>query len=443
MKNINRKTAFMSLIFALLVFTGCSAASDNTSAPRETDLLGDTTSTESGEDQSDDLEMLIPNRLFPMGGGTKEGYYYVEPGADVLSGRIRYIDYANAVDIPLSPQINSDHTGAEDTAYLDSIIGDYRMFTWKDHLYFIRSGASSYVEGSEFGELAAGAVYRMNLDGSERTTLYQGDGSGDLQMYAVGAEDSIYLFRQTTQAVDVIQVTDNGKDTRVAAQLPVDAMYLLVGCADGKMYFHVIGYDPNRLDANGEGGATHMFSALDVQTGELTEIFDLNPPNGSYTEPYMAGQTLYLYHPNGTPRVDVCDTDGTVKQTMDLSGVLSNFIKPGTNLYTVGDTLFIPCWDERKGQGLNVLVNAAAGTVETSNILLTQQDGKDSTGAIVLADNGNSYLAITAIRYVDAEMPTGDGTSVSVQSQQYEYSLIDKEKFTSDTPPAQVVDRMT
>ena len=87
--------------------------------------------------------MLIPDRAFPLGASTQDGYYYVEPGTtNSLTGMIRYVDYASAVDLPLSTQVNSSHTDDSDTAYLDSIIGDYRMFLFHDHLYFIRSGSS-------------------------------------------------------------------------------------------------------------------------------------------------------------------------------------------------------------------------------------------------------------------------------------------------------------
>mgnify|MGYP003363305911 CR=1 FL=1 len=390
-----------------------------------------------------DLRMLVPDRLFPLGAGTQDGYYYVEPGiADSLTGQIRYVDYANAVDIPLSAQINSNHMDETDSACLDSIIGDYRMFVYNDHLYFIRSGSYSYVNDSTLGKLARGAVYRMDLDGGNQTLVYESDGSGNLQMYAVGGKDVLYLFQRTSEAVDVIRVPENGGNTHVIASLPLDANYQLIGCRKNWMYFHVMGYDPDKINSlGGLGSITHTLTVLNVQTGELNDLCDLCPDDSQYAEPYMAGTTLLYYYPNGGPQVAFCDEQGQVQSTVTLVNAKAESFQQIDNPYVVGDTLFIPCWDDRQKQGYQILVDCKTGNVSRSDICLTQEDGKDSLGAAVLAETETDYLAVTAIGYKDAEMPLADGTTTSVQNQVYMYSLIPKQQFTAQTPVLQTVHR--
>ena len=204
MKKTKNALPIMACALAIALLTGCGG---NQSVSQSTA----SSSTTEQENIVQNLTMLIPDRRLTLGVGTQDGYYYVQPGAsDYLTGQIRYVDYATAMDVPLSTQVNSDHADETDPSYLDSIIGDYRLFIYDGHLYFIRAGASAYVEGSEFGDLATGAVYRMNLDGSERTQVYSGDGSGDLMMYAVGGEDALYLFEQTVEGIDVLRVPESG-----------------------------------------------------------------------------------------------------------------------------------------------------------------------------------------------------------------------------------------
>lgn len=434
---MKKKICAVLALFPALLLAGCGGdrnASQSTASSPSTEPVN----------IAQNLTMLIPDRRLTMGAGTQDGYYYVQPGvSDSLTGQIRYVDYATAMDIPLSTQVNSDHTDETDPSYLDSIIGDYRLFVYDGHLYFIRAGASAYVEGSEFGDLATGAVYRMNLDDSERTQVYGGDGSGDLMMYAVGGEGVLYLFEQKVEGIDVLRVPESGGAAETIATLsPDDGSYLLIGCRDGLLYFHVIGYDPDKKNSMGDmGRSTHTLVTLDIQTGAQTDLADLCPNDSRYAEPYMAGNTLLYYYPNGERKVALCDANGEVKSTVPLAEAASDFQQVDTP-YVVGNTLFIPCWDDEQKHGYQILVNAETGEVSRSDVCLTQEDGKDPLGATVLAETDSDYLAMTEIRYEDAQMPTGDGTMATVQNQVYGYSLIPKQQFTTREPAQQSIERM-
>ena len=434
---MKKKICAVLALFPALLLAGCGG---------DRNVSQSTASSPAAEpvNIAQNLTMLIPDRRLTMGAGTQDGYYYVQPGvSDSLTGQIRYVDYATAMDIPLSTQVNSDHADETDPSYLDSIIGDYRLFVYDGHLYFIRAGASAYVEGSEFGDLATGAVYRMNLDDSERTQVYGGDGSGDLMMYAVGGEGVLYLFEQKVEGIDVLRVPESGGAAETIATLsPDDGSYLLIGCRDGLLYFHVISYDPNKKNSMGDmGRSTHTLVTLDIQTGAQTDLADLCPNDSRYAEPYMAGNTLLYYYPNGERKVALCDANGEVKSTVPLAEAASDFQQVDTP-YVVGNTLFIPCWDNEQKHGYQILVNAETGEVSRSDVCLTQEDGKDPLGATVLAETGSDYLAMTEIRYEDAQMPMGDGTTATVQNQVYGYSLIPKQQFTTREPAQQSIERM-
>ena len=85
MKKIKRLLAFTACAAACCLLSGCLAVPVQAPPAASTEHL----------------TMLIPDRAFPLGASTQDGYYYVEPGTtNSLTGMIRYVDYASAVDLP-------------------------------------------------------------------------------------------------------------------------------------------------------------------------------------------------------------------------------------------------------------------------------------------------------------------------------------------------------
>lgn len=449
MNKTRRSRQILACVAAAVLLAGCrgggaAPAPSDTAAAQSAATSEQSATAPAPSGTAETLTMLLPDRFFALGAGTQDGYYYVQPGtSDSLTGQIRYVDYAAATDAPLSAQGNGDSGGETDPSYLDSIIGDYRLFIYDEHLYFIRAGGAAYVESGEFGGRGAGAVYRMNLDGSERTQVYSVDDSGRLLMYAVGGEEALYLFEENSEGVGVLRVPESGGAAETITTLPpVDGSYQLIGCRDGLLYFHVIGYDPDKKNSAGDmGSSTHTLVTLDVQTGAQTDLVDLCPDGGSYAEPYMAGSTLMYYYPDGEHKVAFCDANGAVESTVSLTEGASDF-QQVDNPYVVGDTLFIPCWDDEQKHGYQILVNAATGEVSRSDVYLTREDGKDPLGATVLAETDTEYLVVSDIHYEDAQMLAGDGTTATVQNQVYGYSLIPKQQFTTPDPAQQRIERL-
>lgn len=305
-------TRFAAVAAALALLASCGKvpASAAPSGSGQTAEAGSALS--SGPVQ--ELTAPLPYQLFSQGTGSEEGFYYVEPTpANSLAGQLRYVDYASGLDVPLSAQVNSDHSDETDTSYLDSIEGDYRLFLSGGQLYFLRSDA----------------VYRMEPDGSGRRLVYQCD-RGDLLMCAAADASQLYLFRRAGQDIQVLRVPKEGGSAATVATLSGDQDVTLVGCRDGLLYLHRMGYDPDKADSTGVLGATtHTLATLDPATGQLTE----------------------------------------------------------------------------------------------------------------LAENETSYLVVSSLTTEEIQAPRGDGTSATLSTQRYGYSLVDKDQFTAASPQLTPIQR--
>lgn len=394
-------------------------------------------------DPAENIQMLIPNTIdYAAGAQTDDGYYYIEPNQnDYLTGQIRYIDYASAVNIPLSAQVNSEHTTEADTSYLDSIIGDYRMFLWGEKIYYIRAGASSYIESSDFGDLAASAVYSMDKDGSNRKLIYQGNSSGDLLMYAVGWDNTLCFMRQTISNYEIFSISTSGGDEHVLSTFPIDVSAQVMGCIGRNIYFLNISTDENVTDEYGSYGLRYTIKALNVDTDEMIDVMDI-PQDGTLpVQPFISGEHIYLCHLGSTRKIDAYDANGTLQSSISLSAVMPEnvqaYVGRGPNL--IGTTYIIPCCDTQTKLCFNILADVNTQEINSSSIQYTQSDGKDTLSAQIIAESPTDYLAITAVNYVDAEMPQGDGTSITVQNSRYTYELIPKDEFCSDSYASRTV----
>ncbi|OUN16348.1 hypothetical protein B5G38_06375 [Gemmiger sp. An87] len=312
-------TRFAAVAAALALLAGCGKvpASAAPSGSGQTAEAGSALS--SGPVQ--ELTAPLPYQLFSQGTGSEEGFYYVEPTpANSLAGQLRYVDYASGLDVPLSAQVNSDHSDETDISYLDSIEGDYRLFLSGGQLYFLRSDA----------------VYRMEPDGSGRRLVYQCD-RGDLLMCAAADASQLYLFQRAGQDIQVL-----------------------------------------RVPKEGGSAATHTLTTLDPATGQLTELADLCPDDTQYAEPYMAGETLLLFYPNDGLQLAICDEKGQPQRTLPLTAQ-GEALRQTEQPYVIGDTFLLPCWDEQLQQGCQLLVDTVTGEVSRSDLCLSRDDGTSAT----------------------------------------------------------------
>lgn len=406
-----------------------------------------------------ELKMLIPNTSeYTPGAATKDGYYYIQPMANnILAGQIRYIDYASGKDTPLSTQINGENTSNEDFSYVDSIIGQYCMFCWNDKIYVMRSGASWYVDNSDFGSLAASAIYQMELDGSNRKQIYLGDNSTELLMFAAGTQNSLYLFRQRINIIEVFCISEGGGEETLIAEFPCEVPVKLVGCYGEKMYFSRYSYNKSystsiNQEQNTETLAdsdainnesiqlSETLTVLNVANGEIKDIMNLSDSDAA--QPFISNENLYLYYPSSL-EVDICDLNGAVSKSVFFESQMKNmdlYIGRGPTL--IENTLFVPCWDNEADIGANLVIDLEAGTVNRSNAIINRTDGRDIPPAQVVAETENEYLVITGYTICSAKMPMGDSTTNTTEMLLLKYSIIEKTAFCSENYNGREVSRI-
>lgn len=196
------------------------------------------------------------------------------------------------------------------------------MFLWGEKIYYIRAGASSYIESSDFGDLAASAVYSMDKDGSNRKLIYQGNSSGDLLMYAVGWDNTLCFMRQTISNYEIFSISTSGGDEHVLSTFPIDVSAQVMGCIGRNIYFLNISTDENVTDEYGSYGLRYTIKALNVDTDEMIDVMDI-PQDGTLpVQPFISGEHIYLCHLGSTRKIDAYDANGTLQSSISLSAVM-------------------------------------------------------------------------------------------------------------------------
>lgn len=123
---------------------------------------------------------------------------------------------------------------------------------------------------------AMAAVFRMNLDGSDRTTIYIGSADERFGDTAAADDHDLYLIREQTERTDdppvnisyLIRMDGESGRTENLCELEYGAW--LIGAADGMLVFHSISDI-----ADGDNGmpiSGHKILAYDVASGTLSAL---------------------------------------------------------------------------------------------------------------------------------------------------------------------------
>jgi len=246
---------------------------------------------------------------------------------------------------------------------------------------------------------------------------------------------------QTISNYEIFSISTSGGDEHVLSTFPIDVSAQVMGCIGRNIYFLNISTDENVTDEYGSYGLRYTIKALNVDTDEMIDVMDI-PQDGTLpVQPFISGEHIYLCHLGSTRKIDAYDANGTLQSSISLSAVMPEnvqaYVGRGPNL--IGTTYIIPCCDTQTKLCFNILVDVNTQEINSSSIQYTQSDGKDTLSAQIIAESPTDYLAITAVNYVDAEMPQGDGTSITVQNSRYTYELIPKDEFCSDSYASRTV----
>ncbi len=262
------------LLCAVLILAGCSAAP---SGPASASVFAPdaVSAPQTPAPQTSGMLRLVTDSMegTDISKGNENGYYYIARGRDI-SANLRYIDYATAQDVYLSPRPESNHLTPDDESYLSSVAGTGRVFPLDDKLFLLRTGAPSYA--ATFGDDAMAAVFRMNLDGSARTPIYLGGADERFGATAAADDRFLYLIQRRTKTVDdsplelcyLIRMDQESGAAEELCEL-TDSAYM-IGAADGMLIFHSISDSVN--DANALPMFRHEILAYDTASGALSVV---------------------------------------------------------------------------------------------------------------------------------------------------------------------------
>ncbi len=282
---MKQKTLFLFesiLLGSVLLFSSCDASQaggqpvsvhdePSLSSSQTTDEEDPVPSAETSKGEKLHLVTSDGNFSSRKTTGNENGYYYVDR-SDSINANLRYIDYATAQDVYLSSRPEANHLTPEDDSYISSVAGLGIAFPTGDSLFLLRMGAPMYAD--QFGQDALAAVFRMELDGSNRQQIYLGEGDEILLASAAADDEYLYLISQRIvedgdspmQCEYLLRIDQRTGETKNLGQLPSGAF--LIGAGDGLLVFH------NIINTEQEGtfSRSHEIFVYDVTSGALSTI---------------------------------------------------------------------------------------------------------------------------------------------------------------------------
>lgn len=416
-KKIGYTGLLLVFVFLAFLFSSCGSAAASQAGSA---AAGGTAQQDASEQAEIHLLMLASNSANLVNGtGGADGFYYVQPRPDnILTGNLRYIDYATGQDVALSAQINSDHSDPSDPSYLDSVVGEYGVFLWQNQLYYLQSGASGY-ESGELKEKALGALYRMEPDGSGRTQIYQTDAGSTLLGDVAGNEQGeLYLLEQTTSGVDLVQLDTKKQKSIVLSSFGFGTR--LLGTAGSQLYLTCV-------DPGTQQGASYQVVSYAPETNQTKEV--LSWTDSTSGTPLLSEDTIYFF-PYDQPAAQLYSLEGEAKGSIDLSSELS-----GRNvyeqIYQVGDFIFLPIYDGSTKEYGAIIISTRDQSTQVSWSKFHDEEKNEDYSAVVMAETGDSLLVLTQRTFEEATMPQGDGTSITVSFPRYGFSLMSKQDYLS------------
>lgn len=313
-----------------------STAPSGTGETRPSSSSGETSDIPEIPAQNDgELRLIYEGGLFRNGlitnNCTENGYYSAkflcEDDRDVNYMNLTYVDFATHREIVLCSDSSCKHDNEKCASYLS---GDEfflpGVFVNGEYLYLLsseydQSGTTSAGSYTAPGyepppETRRAAIYRMNLDGTERQKIWEADNIGDViepQVYGDG--ESIW-FAAKTPAIKIYENPDSEKngavfnyaknralmrysptENKIVERIPLDdynnIALDIMGASDGKFILSGTAYpngtsrfdnmeilapSPNFGDNDAEGWefrkkCEQVFFTLDPSTKEIKETF--------------------------------------------------------------------------------------------------------------------------------------------------------------------------
>ena len=138
-----------------------------------------------------------------------KGYYYINDGDD--GNNIKFFDYSAKKEIYLCNKPNCKHDTKECSSYLD-IAEANDLFVYNNYLYLISGSGSTTIMSATMGEegtsISEGggktpSIYRMNLDGTNKTKLFECPSGVELSSSFIFEGNNLYTFFSKNKTVEL------------------------------------------------------------------------------------------------------------------------------------------------------------------------------------------------------------------------------------------------
>lgn len=424
---------------------GCGSVSGGSQAPM------DSSSTIAAPASSTSISQLdtLSRELTATGihCATDTGYYYLaEDWKELKDGHVGmallYVDYASRQEVYLCSDSSCSHDTDRCSAIFSDaefILGSSALFVYQDKLYLLSKESdndNSYSTQQTSGDIVdfladprPAALYRMNLDGTNREKVYAFDPALTVEDWVFGDPSGLYFITKkldtrqsgSTQFVSSTDRQVMHLDLDKAALESVQPLNLddktswtVLGCAGSRLILSGVVYqkeltDQEALDNDTWKAAyldsTTRYMALDLNTGAQQQLAELS--NQNLTSDLVADGYLYLSQPTdqNITRYDPATGEKKVVAKLKQNNLLS----------TLGGKLCCRDWDLSK-DFTYYFVDPSTGKVQHSK-LVNKRLGWDLE---FLAENDRDALVI-----YDYEATPGTGKGLYNISQ-YKLALIDK-----------------
>lgn len=148
-----------------------------------------------------------------------KGYYYIKDEENRRN--IKYFDYSAKKEIYLCNKPNCKHDTEDCSSYLDGIESN-DLFVYNNYLYLISGAGSVTTVDLNFGEDAtstiqagggAPIIYRMNLDGTNKTKLFECPSGVELSSSFIFEGNNLYTFFLKSKSIEIAKSSYTSMET--------------------------------------------------------------------------------------------------------------------------------------------------------------------------------------------------------------------------------------
>ncbi len=438
---------FMMAMIICLSFCACGGKTNAENTVHNSELqkvTGISDSVSKGE-----LKLLNSKNGEPSC-NTEEGYYYMPFEVSKLSDgnygtHLMYMDFASGREVYLCSTAGCKHDTLDCPAVLsydDFPIQSSKLFVFQNSLYILSreydddgslsQNVVAFGDGNEV-ESSPAALYRANLDGTERKKVYTFDSDLTIEDMVIANDEGIYLITKKLSTDKMEGATYTTSQERKLVFLNLTSLQMhevcpmefddniswrIIGCC--KNDFILYGIDFGREISREEmwdddvyrelyNNSSTVYARLNENGGQLKEIYRQSNKYDSSME--LNGDSMYLSS-NENENIDVINLETGEKKT--LCALPQNLI-----MYTFENTLCCREWN-LGGDPTWYFVNTQTGEI-TKTPLVNKCNGWALEFCGETKEDALFIYDYDATSYEDG----------SYEIHQYKYALMKKEDLFS------------